>query len=113
MTNEVPPILPINRKAVISLIAGLLTLVSFCAAVAPIPFTGYICYPAAALLGLVALLTGLTSLAQIGTRQEEGRTYALIGVWIGGVAVAAALCATAFGILLYPRIVSLIHQYLK
>ncbi len=113
MTDEIPAVLPINRTAVISLIAAFLTLLSFCTAVAPIPFTGYVCYPAAALLGLIALLTGVTALWQIRTRNEDGRTYALLGVWIGGIAVVAALCATALGILLYPRIVSLIHQYLK
>ena len=113
MTDEIPHALPINRNAIISMIAGLLSLLSFCIAVAPIPFTGYICYPGAAVLGLIALVTGVTALSQIKATTENGRAYALIGVGIGGIAVVAALCATALGILLYPKIVSLIHQYLK
>ncbi len=102
-----------NRNAVISVVAGLLTLVSFCTAVAPIPLTGYVCYPAAVVLGLVALITGVMSLAQIGTTREEGRSYALIGISIGALAVIATLCATALGIALFPKVVALVHQYVK
>ena len=113
MIEEHPPIQPNNRTAVISLIAALLTVVSFCTAVAPIPFTGYVCYPAAVLLGLIAFVTGVTSLGQIRATKAGGRPYALIGVWIGGIAVLATLCATALGFLLFPRIMGLIHQYLR
>jgi hypothetical protein len=113
MNGDSRPILPVNRNAVISLIAGIFTLLSLCTAVAPIPLTGYVCYPAAVLLGLVALLTGVTSLAQIRATKEDGRTYALIGIWIGGIAIVAAVCATALGFLLFPKIVALLQQYLK
>ncbi len=102
-----------NRNAVISVVAGLLTLLSLCTAVAPIPLTGYVCYPAAVLLGLVALITGVTSLAQIGASREDGRSYALIGISIGTLAVIAALCATALGIARFPKVVALVHRYVK
>lgn len=104
---------PVNRNAVISAVAGLLTLASFCTAVAPIPLTGYVCYPAAAVLGLVALSTGLASLAQIRKSKEDGRPYALLGIWIGSIAVLATLCATTLGVLLFPRVLALAHQYIK
>ena len=112
MINESTTIVPVNRNAVISLIAGILTLLSFCTAVAPIPLTGYVCYPSAAILGLIALTTGITSLAQIKVRKENGRGYALIGVWVGGLAAVASLCAIGVGIALFPRVLSLVHQYL-
>jgi len=102
-----------NRNALISIIAAILTVLSFCTAVAPVPFTGYVCYPAATILGLVALLTGLTSLGQIRDRKEHGRVYALVGAGVGGLTMLAALCATSVGILLFSRILSLFHQYLK
>jgi uncharacterized protein DUF4190 len=113
MNDRLPPAVPVNRNALISLVAGLLTLLSFCTAVAPIPLTGYVCYPAAALLGLVAFVTGVTALAQIRTTKEDGRPYALIGLWVGVIAILGSLCAASLGILLFPRALALIHQYWK
>ncbi len=113
MSDQHPPVLPVNRNAVISVVAGLLTLISFCIAVAPIPFTGYLCYPAAVVLGLVAFGTGLASLAQIRKSQEDGRSYALLGIWIGAIAVVASLCATTLGIVLVPKIVALVQQHIR
>ena len=113
MIDHSPRVPPVNRNAFISMITGVLTLLSFCTAVAPVPLTGYVCYPAAAVLGMIALVTGLTALWQIRRSKENGRTYALAGVWIGGLAVLASVLATVLGILLLPKIFGLIHQYLK
>ena len=113
MLDESPPSVPTNRAALISTIAAILTLISFCTAVAPIPFTGYVCYPAAALLGLVALLTGIASLVQIRATRENGRALALIGVWTGGITLAAVVCAATLGILLFPKVTGLIQHYIK
>ncbi len=113
MTDQSPPIVPVNRNAIISVVAGLLTLVSICIAVAPIPGTGYVCYPSAAVLGMVAFVTGLASLAQIRKSREDGRSYALVGIWIGAIAVVASLCAITLGIVLLPKVVELVRQYIK
>ena len=103
---------PVNRNAAISAAAAFFTLISICIAVAPIPLTGYVCYPAAAILGVVALLTGITALAQLRDRKETGRGYALIGIGIGAPAVLGSLCAMGIGIMLFPRLLALAHQYL-
>jgi hypothetical protein len=87
------PILPTNRLAIVSLAAAILTVLSFCGGVAPIPLTGWFCFPGAIFLGLVALLTGLPALRQIRTRGERGRGMALIGAWLGGLTILATLCA--------------------
>ncbi len=113
MSVPPPPSVPVNRYAAISLIAGALSVTSFCIAVAPIPFTGYVCFPATLLLGLVALLSGMTSLAQLRTRPENGRLYAVFGISIGAVTVLAATCATAVGVMLFPRLAGLFHQYVR
>ncbi len=113
MLDGPPPALPVNRNAVISAVAAVLTLLSVCTAVAPIPLTGYVCYPAAAVLGLIAFLTGITSLIQIRDRKENGRPYALIGIWVGGLAAAASFCAIGIGIALFPRVLALVHQYIR
>ncbi len=111
--NHLPPPRPLNRTATISLLAASLTLFSFCIAVAPIPFTGYLCYPAAALLGIISLVTGILALSEIRATKEDGRTFALIGVWVGSLALLASLCAITLGILLFPKVVALIHQALN
>jgi hypothetical protein len=113
MNEQLQPLPPVNRTAVISVLAGLLTVLSFCTAVAPIPLTGYVCYPAAVVLGLVALLSGVASLGQIKKSGEDGRAYALIGIWTGSITLVAGICAISIGILLFPRIVALVQHYVK
>jgi hypothetical protein len=102
-----------NRGALISLLAALLTLLALCGAVVPIPLTGFVCYPAAALLGIVAFITGLISLRRIRATGEGGRSLALIGVGIGSLAVAGATCIAVVGIWLYPYIAGAIHGSLR
>ncbi len=111
--NQPTPLPTTNRTAAISLLAASLTLFSFCIAVAPIPFTGYFCYPAAALLGIISLVTGILALSEIQATKEDGRTFALIGIWVGGLALLASLCAITLGILLFPKVVALIRQLLN
>ncbi len=114
MIDNVPPAAPTtNRAAVISAVAALLTLVSLCTAVAPVPLTGYICYPAAILMGLIALISGVAALAQIRATGQSGRVYALMGVWTGGLVFVAVLCAAALGVILFPRVANLIHGFVR
>ena len=111
--GEDHPLISTNRIAIISLISAILTLVSFCTAVAPIPFTGWVCYPAAAVTGFAALTSGLISLRQIRSNGGNGRTYGLLGAWIGGLATLASLCGLIVGILWIPVLANLIHQLIK
>ncbi len=110
MESQTPPLPPMNRNARISMVAAILTLLSFCTAVAPIPLTGWVCYPAAFVSGLVALLTGIASLAQIRSSQEEGRSYAIIGITVGTLSIVGAACAVALGIAFFPRFVSFLKE---
>ncbi len=113
MDDQISHAPPMNRNAVISAIAALLTGLSFCTAVAPIPLTGWVCYPAAALLGLVALSTGVTSLAQISQSAENGRPYALIGVTIGTLSILGTAGAIALGIALFPRFLAFVQEGIR
>jgi hypothetical protein len=103
----------INRNAIVSLVSAILTLVSFCIAVAPIPFTGFICYPASAGLGLVAFTAGLMSLRQIKSNGGNGRNYALIGLWTGVLTTLASLCAMTLGALWLPVFAAFLRQVSK
>ena len=95
---------PTNPLAVFSLCAAVLTVLSFCGGVAPIPFTGWFCFPAAILLGALALVSGLGAIRSKG---EAGRGMALAGIWIGGLTILATLCAV---VLTVTALVAFIQQ---
>lgn len=84
-----------NRLAITSLTAALLTIVSFCIGCAPfLPLTAGICYPMAGALGIISMVTGFRALRQMRTSGENGRWMALTGIWVGSFAILAVLCAT-------------------
>ncbi len=101
---------PVDRGALISMSAAILTLLALCAGIAPLPFTGFVCFPAAAALGIVALSTGVLSLRRIRSSKEAGRTFALAGIVVGSVVLAATLCLLLLGIWMYPSLLELAHR---
>ncbi len=97
MQTDLPPLgRPTNRNAVISLVSAVLTFLSFCIAVVPIPGTGWVCYPASLLSGLLALVTGVIALRQIRQTGEGGRRLA----WAALGLLALTLVAFLFVIVL-------------
>ena len=76
---------PINNQSILSLVFGILTILSFCMGLAPLPFTGFICFPISFLLGILALVFGAISLNRIRSHNESGRAMAWIGIVIGGI----------------------------
>ncbi len=107
MVNSSPPT---NSTAILSLVAAILTVVTFCIGFAPIPFTALICYPASAVLGIVALVSGLRALRQIDRTAQSGRVLALIGVWTGALTLIGVLCFSALAVWLYPRVAAYVQQ---
>ncbi len=102
---------PVDAGAVISMAAALLTLASLCGGIAPIPLTGFVCFPAAVALGALALVAGLVALRRIRASGEAGRTFALVGTAIGGFVLIGAVCFLAVGVWLYPSLVSFVHRF--
>lgn len=98
-----------NRWSVISLFFAFLTLFSFCVGAAPIPLTGWVCFPLALFSGLVALVSGIISLVRIRNSGENGRWMALTGAILGGLTIFATLCAIT---LTFSAMVALISQAL-
>ncbi len=90
--EEFKPSSPINSKSILSLVFGILTLLSFCTGWLPIPFTGIVCFPVSFLFGIFALAYGATSLRQIRQRNESGHSMAWTGIVIGGFVFACVLC---------------------
>ena len=99
-----------NRNAVLSSIAGALTIVSFCLGVAPIPFTDFICYSISLLFAVTALALGFTSLLQIRQSGESGRALAWIGISVGGLTMFAVLCIIAVIVSFFPYLEHYLQQ---
>ncbi|MBI5825852.1 MAG: DUF4190 domain-containing protein [Chloroflexi bacterium] len=92
-TNEATSPSPTNRHSVISLVLGILTIVTFCGGfIIPIPFTSFVCAPASLLLGVLALIYGMISLNRIRKHNEAGRPMAWIGILSGGLIFLCILC---------------------
>lgn len=91
--------MPVNRLAVMSFAAAVLTFVSFCIGFAPfLPLTALVCYPAAVFWGATAFLTGFASLRQMRARRQGGRWMALTGIAFGSLVLPAVLCETALSL---------------
>ena|SRR5687767_6177265 len=92
-----------NRLAVISLLAAMLTVISFCVGAAPfLPMTAGVCYPAALLFGVLALATGLAAQHQIRINPQRGRKRALLGSLVGCVTILAVVCLATLTLMLLP-----------
>ncbi|GAB4542770.1 MAG: hypothetical protein Fur002_13620 [Anaerolineales bacterium] len=84
--------LPNNQQAALSLAFSLLTILSACTGLVPIPFTGFICFPLSFLFATLALLFGLVALAQIRRRAQAGSPMAWAGIIIGGLVFFCGVC---------------------
>jgi hypothetical protein len=110
MIDEGTPAIATNPAAVISVVFAGLAILSLCIAIAPIPLTGFVCFPAAMMLGGLAFATGLASLRQIRSSTGNGRTMALLATGIGAGAAIGALSMTALGFLVSLKILELLRQ---
>ena len=90
--NEEESYSPINIQSVLSLVFGILTILSFCTGWLPIPFTGILCFPVSLVLGVLALIYGTISLNRIRKHNESCRPLAWIGIMIGGFVFMCVLC---------------------
>lgn len=96
-----------NRLAIISVAAGSLSVLSLCVAVVPIPFTGYLCFPAATILAAMAVASGLISLFRIRSSGERGRTLAAGSIALGVLVLTAEICTGVVAIALWSRLAGL------
>ena len=81
-----------NRHSIISLVLGILTLLTVCGGMVPVPFTGFICFPFSFLFGLLALIFGVISLNTIRRNNEAGKPMAWVGILTGGFIFLCMLC---------------------
>jgi hypothetical protein len=108
-----PPSPPINRAAIFSFLAAILTIIAYCIGAFPVPLTGYVCFPTSAIMGLIALVTGVIALGQIRSKKQGGRAFALFGTIVGTLTGLIILCVVPVGIFWLPRIISFLHQIIK
>jgi hypothetical protein len=91
----------INSQSVLSFVFGVLTAFSLCVGAVPIPFTGFICFPASFLFAILALVFGVVSLPRIRNRNRSSRLMSWTGIMIGGFILLCILCVGLALILLY------------
>ena len=81
-----------NNQSILSLVFGILTILSFCTGMIPFPLTGFICFPTSLLFGILALVLGAISLNQIRRQNESGSPMAWVGIILGGVVFLCLMC---------------------
>jgi hypothetical protein len=81
-----------NQQALLSLIFGLATILSFCTGMVPLPFTGLICFPLGFIFSVLALIFGIVGLNQVRARSQSGGPMAWAGIVIGGMVFLCVLC---------------------
>ena len=86
---------PVNTQATLSLIFGILTILSLCAGMVPFPFAGFICFPVSFLFGILALVFGAVSLLRISRLNESGSPRAWTGIMLGGFVFLCVVCLVA------------------
>jgi uncharacterized membrane protein len=91
-TNQETTYPPTNKNSILSLVFGIVTIIFFCMAMLPFPFTGIICFPISIFFGIVAILFGVISLSQIRRNNHSGRPMAWTGILIGGCVFICILC---------------------
>jgi hypothetical protein len=117
-SNAIIPSPGRNKHSIISLVLGILTVLSLCVGLAPVPGTGFVCFPAGMLLGMLALILGFVALNRIKRHEQAGHSMAWTGIVIGGAVFLCILClmlAFVSVIVLAPGILPahpLINQYL-
>jgi hypothetical protein len=102
-----------DHNAAISFAAGMLTLIAVCLAVVPIPFTGYICFPAAAILTPISAAHGLRALHRYGSLKSTERGMAVVGLTAAGLAVLIAACSGFVVIILGVRLMEATGQLFR
>jgi hypothetical protein len=89
-----------NRPARLSLVSALLTISFFCIGFMPfLPMTAIVCYPAAFLGAVFALVSGL-----IGLRKPSARWMAWLGIITGMAVILAVTLFTSLTLLLLPAV---------
>ncbi len=112
MTSDLQPTQrPIDRNAVVSFVTGLMALLAVCIAIIPVPLTGYLCFPGAAILTVVTAAHGVRALKRFKTLStaEKGMTITGMAAGIAGLLITA-FCAVVV-LVLGLRLVEALRQW--
>ncbi|HET6846997.1 MAG TPA: hypothetical protein VFH29_09185 [Anaerolineales bacterium] len=102
-----------DRNAAISLAAGMLALAAVCIAVIPVPFTGYICFPAAAILTVIAVTHGARALSRFGALRAAEKAMTAAGLVASAMAVLASICSVVIVVILGMRLAEALRQLMR
>ncbi len=96
-----------NVLSIISLVTGILGLVSMCLSI--IPILGWFCIAAGSLLSIAALVTGFIGMNKIKQTGEKGRGMAITGIVLGALGVLG-ICVVVILNIAAP---SILNQFLN
>jgi len=79
-----------------------------CVAVVPVPLTGFVCFPAAALLAVCSIYFGILALREPGVERGRGKALALSGVILSAGSILLATCSGLVVVFLGLRLTELL-----
>ena len=99
-----------DRDASISLASGLLALAAVCGAIIPVPFTGYICFPAACILAAVAGVYSVRALRRFRVLTGNDRAMSIAGLIAGTVTLTLTAASVVLVVMLGRRLFEAVQQ---
>jgi hypothetical protein len=94
-----------DRDASISLASGLLALAAVCVAIMPVPFTGYICFPAAVILAALAGVYSVRALRRFRVLTGNDRAMSFAGLIAGTATLALTVASVILIVMLGHRLI--------
>ena len=94
-----------DRDASISLASGLLALAAVCVAIMPVPFTGYVCFPAAVILAALAGVYSVRALRRFRVLTGNDRAMSFAGLIAGTATLALTAASVVLVVMLGHRLI--------
>jgi hypothetical protein len=110
VSNLQPGPRDVDRNVRVCFIAGLLTLLAVCTAIVPVPFTGYVCFPVAAILAVVASVHGAKALLRFRALTTIEKGMAMTGMAAGIAGFSAVACSAVLTVVLGLRLIDALGQ---
>ncbi|MBE3066692.1 MAG: DUF4190 domain-containing protein [Chloroflexi bacterium] len=107
MSEQLPSVFPpapvkTNVLSIVSLVGGILGVLSLCASF--IPFVGLVCIGLGVLCAIVSLFTGFIGLGQIKINAEKGKGMAIAGIIMAGITLLGLVVMVIVNLVLGPII---------
>jgi len=103
-----PPATKTNVLTIVSLVGGILGLISMCIGI--VPFLGYVCLGLGGLFAVIALITGFLGMSQANKNAEKGRGMAITGIILSVIALLGVCVIVIINVAAGPVIGNIFSQ---